>query len=129
MISKKLKLKTGDFNKLYTNLYNGEFLNIKVHYIENTTKPTERVEIKKESNNKIDNRYGVVITKRISKSAVQRNKLKRIIFSIIQDLLKNTTTRNKEDINTISLYIIKVKKFFTLDNKKVIIEDIKYISK
>ncbi len=117
MISKKLKLKTEDFNKAYTNLYNGEFLNIKVHYIENTTK------LKEES------RYGVVITKRISKSAVQRNKLKRIIFSIIQDLLKNTTTRNKEDINTISLYIIKVKKFFTLDNKKVIIEDIKYISK
>lgn len=124
MIPKKLKLKTDDFNKLYTNLYNGEFLNIKVHYIENTTKLAE-----KESNNKIDNRYGVVITKKISKSAVQRNKLKRIIFSIIQDLLKNTTTRNKEDINTISLYIIKVKKFFTLDNKKVIIEDIKYISK
>ena len=119
MIKKRLKLKTEDFDKSYTNLFNGEFLNIKVHYIENTTK---LVEI--ESNNKIENRYGIVITKKISKSAVQRNKLKRILFSIIQELLKNTKTINKEDINTISLYIIKVKKLFTIQDKKVIIKDI-----
>ena len=108
MIPKKLKLKTEDFNKLYTNLFNGEFLNIKVHYINKNNiinnikqydkqKESNLNKEQKESNLKIENRYGVVISKKISKSAVQRNKLKRLLFFVIQNILKNKDNNKLKD--------------------------------
>ncbi len=118
MIKKILKLKTVDFNKMYKNLYNGDFLNIKVHYLQNIKEILNNV-------NKVENRYGVVISKKISKSAVQRNKIKRLLFFILQEKIKiKTDTENKY-----TLYMIKVKKSFNKENLNKIKEEIKYAFK
>ncbi len=150
MIPKKLKLKTEDFNKLYTNLFNGEFLNIKVHYINKNNiinnikqydkqKESNLNKEQKESNLKIENRYGVVISKKISKSAVQRNKLKRLLFFVIQNILKNKDNNklkdkeikdiilNKELDNKKALYMLKVKKSFNKENINKIEEELQFM--
>lgn len=155
MIKKRLKLKTEDFDKSYTNLLNGDFLNIKVHYINKEKKESnlnkEQKEVdtenkQKESNLKIENRYnevtskyGIVISKKISKSAVQRNKLKRLLFSVIQNILKNKDNNKlkdkeiKENINNNginnkkALYMLKVKKSFNKENINKIKEEINFM--
>ena len=49
-----------------------------------TTRKSDFFIIKKSDNNLAFSRFGVVISKKVSKSAVKRNKIKRIIFDFIR---------------------------------------------
>ncbi len=119
MIKKIYKLKTEDYKLPFKSIYNGEFLNVRIHLyntFSNTTSPYSR--------------FGVNINKRVSKSAVGRNRIKRLVYDIlstsniihIKESLKNTTN------NKTKLYIIILKKVIDKNNIEKLKEELKCIN-
>lgn len=65
--------------------------------------------IKKSDNNLAFSRFGVVISKKVSKSAVRRNKIKRAIFDFIR-LAKLHEVANKDVLIIVSPKTAELKK-------------------
>ncbi len=113
MIKKKYKLNTEDFKYKYTSLYNGEYLNIRVHYY-----------------NSNFNKYTVTVSKKVAKRSVDRNSLKRKIYSILEKYIIEINTEPALYIEMLNnskqaLYMIIVKKPFENKDIESIDRDIK----
>lgn len=114
MIKKKYKLNTEDFKYKYTSCYNGDYINVRVHY-----------------NNDLYNKYTVTVSKKVAKRSVDRNSLKRKIYNILETYIKNK--ESKDIINNLvknpnskqALYMIIVKKPFENKDIESIDKDIK----
>ena len=120
MIKKIYKLKTEDYKLPYKNIYNGEFLNIRVHIYND-----KNIDIINSKTNN-HNRYGININKKISSKSVNRNRMRRIIFN----LLKEIEQQKKENNNGIkkennSIYILILKKTININNLEKIKEELK----
>lgn len=83
-----------------------------------------KVEIKKNTffcdvyiynNNKNVDKFAVIVSKKISKKATERNYFKRIIFSVIEDIIKNKKKEKgkyfvivlKKDLKSVDYNVIK----------------------
>ena len=121
MLPKKLKLKTEDFKKPFKNIWNGDFLIIKKCILPSPITNLQSLEI-----GNTQSRYGIVISKKVSKLATQRNKYKRLLFSLLNEKiliysedLSGQSLSNKKIYS--SLFLIQLKKVIPEEN----INDIK----
>lgn len=142
MLKKILKLKTEDYKRKFRTIHNGDFLIIKAHNISVQDETSFRKEkllsdddsVKRSQDNSDSiSRFGIIISKKISNKAVVRNYYKRLLYSIIENKLKENSEEFKDDNETIdtlsTLYIIQLKKPFEKNSFEIIKEELNFIFK
>ena len=121
MIKKIYKLKTEDYKLPFKSIYNGDLLNIRIHTKNTTPFVFDGVV-------KVYNRYGVNINNKVNKSAVERNRMRRISFKILKD--KEIQKVNQSHLllsNKNNLYIIILKKIINKENIEKLKDEINII--
>lgn len=121
MIKKIYKLKTEDYKLPFKSIYNGDLLNIRIH-------TTHTPSFVFDGAVKVYNRYGVNINNKVDKSAVERNRMRRIIFKILKD--KEAQKVNQSHLllsNKNNLYIIILKKIINKEDIRKLKDEINII--